>query len=162
MAFEGLAQGRKWMCIWKPDAIASGTWCGFVAKTLLKSREIVLQTNGGWDCDMVLFGVFGVVCLFVFNSPHFWLQRYFFLDRGILKYSKCRADVSDPKPFKAIIRWQHYFIQNKNNSMLLAMGERVSAVLNSRGKGGKWWFQQVISILLPYSGVTVFLLLFCR
>lgn len=42
--------------------------------------------------------------LFVFNSLHFCLQRYFFLDRGILKYSKCRADVSDLKPFKVIIK----------------------------------------------------------
>lgn len=77
-------------------------WCGLVENRLLKSREGVLQRN----VEVVHFclGFWGVFCLFVFNSLSFWLQRYFFLDRGILKYSKCQADVSDQKTFKAIIR----------------------------------------------------------
>lgn len=48
MAFEGLAQGRKGMCVCKPDAVRVGlTWYDFVEKRLLKSRESVLQRNGG-------------------------------------------------------------------------------------------------------------------
>lgn len=46
--------------------------------------------------------VFGVFWLVGFNSLHFWLQRYFFLDRGILKYSKCQADVSDLNPLRLL------------------------------------------------------------
>lgn len=82
-------------------------WCGLAENMLLKSRESVLQRNVGVVHFCLGFG--GVFCLFVlglfvFNSLSFWLQRYFFLDRGILKYSKCQADVSDQKTFKAIIR----------------------------------------------------------
>lgn len=55
--------------------------------------------------DVVVGVCFLVLLVWLFfNSPHFWLQRYFFLDRGILKYSKCQGDVSDLKPFKAILR----------------------------------------------------------
>uniref|UniRef100_A0A8C4UZ76 Oxysterol-binding protein n=1 Tax=Falco tinnunculus TaxID=100819 RepID=A0A8C4UZ76_FALTI len=42
-------------------------------------------------------GFFFGVGFFGFNSLHFWLQRYFFLDRGILKYSKCQADIERGK-----------------------------------------------------------------
>lgn len=71
--------------------------------------------------------------LFVYNSLHFCLQRYFFLDRGILKYSKCQADVSDLKPFKT------YRITTlaKITIPCSQQWEVVSAVLNSRLKGGK-------------------------
>lgn len=72
-----------------------------------KQRKCSLkERNGsGEDVFLLFFCLWPFLCvLFVFNSLHFWLQRYFFLDRGILKYSKCRADVSDLKPSKAIIK----------------------------------------------------------
>lgn len=82
-------------------------WCGFVTKRLLKSREKYSpkKWNGGGDVFVLFFCLWLFWCvLFVFHSLDFCLQRYFFLDRGILKYSKCRADVSDLKPFKAFIK----------------------------------------------------------